>query len=195
MIKNHHCWADAARPVFFTILSSFLGDAALLWVYRDREPSLIEIQLPVKIGSPVEKIVARYPGAEQKLHPSLHTIKDQIEASLRGESVHYCLDVLDWDCCYEFQRKVLRKAFEIPRGNVVSYGYLAEKTGAPGAARAVGNAMARNPFPLVLPCHRVVRSSGHLGNFGGGVDMKRALLFLEGVDVGRGDVVDRRFFW
>lgn len=196
MTKNRPCCVDAAAPVFFTILSSPLGDTALVWVYRDNEPSLIEIQLPMNNGSLAEKLVARYPGAQETMHPSLQTIKDQIEASLRGEAVHYGLGALDWDCCYEFQRTVLRKAFEIPRGNVVTYGRLAEKAGAPGAARAVGTAMARNPFPLVLPCHRVVKADGRLGNFGGGVNMKRDLLLLEGVEVGPGDVVvSRRFFW
>ncbi|MFH1910729.1 MAG: MGMT family protein, partial [Pseudomonadota bacterium] len=70
---------------------------------------------------------------------------------------------------------------EIPRGRVMTYGGLAAKLGLPGGARAVGNALAGNPFPLVIPCHRVVRSGGDLGGFGGGTDMKKALLMLEGV--------------
>ena len=78
-------------------------------------------------------------------------------------------------------RRVLSEDGEIPRGRVMTYGGLAASLGVPGGARAVGNAMAGNPFPLVIPCHRVVRSDGSLGGFGGGLSMKRALLAMEGV--------------
>ena len=63
----------------------------------------------------------------------------------------------------------------------MTYGGLAAAVGVPGGARAVGNVMAGNPFPLVIPCHRVIRSDGSLGGFGGGLPMKRALLEMEGV--------------
>ena len=63
----------------------------------------------------------------------------------------------------------------------MTYGGLAARMGVPGGARAVGNAMAGNPFPLVVPCHRVIRGDGSLGGFGGGLKMKRALLEMEGV--------------
>jgi methylated-DNA-[protein]-cysteine S-methyltransferase len=63
----------------------------------------------------------------------------------------------------------------------MTYGGLAASVGVAGGARAVGNVMAGNPFPLVIPCHRVVRSGGSLGGFGGGAEMKKGLLRLEGV--------------
>jgi len=80
-----------------------------------------------------------------------------------------------------FKRRVLRKAGQIPRGRIMTYGGLAKSLGVPAGARAVGNAMAGNPFPLVIPCHRVIRGNGSLGGFGGGLTMKRALLEMEGV--------------
>jgi len=81
-----------------------------------------------------------------------------------------------------FVRRVYGVVRRIPRGQVLSYGEVAEAAGNPGAARAVGNAMARNPLCLVIPCHRVVASHG-LGGFGGagGVEQKRLLLALEGL--------------
>jgi methylated-DNA-[protein]-cysteine S-methyltransferase len=82
-----------------------------------------------------------------------------------------------------FQRAVWRGILEIPRGETRSYGWLAERIGRPGAARAVGQAVGANPLPLLVPCHRVVASDGGLGGFGGGADslkMKEALLRLEG---------------
>ena len=78
----------------------------------------------------------------------------------------------------EFQRRVLAACRHIPAGQVVTYGELARRAGRPGAARAVGRAMAANPLPLVIPCHRVVAADGSLCGFSGagGLAMKRRLL-------------------
>ena len=81
-----------------------------------------------------------------------------------------------------FARKVLHELFRVPLGQKVSYGWLAARVGAPKAARAVGRVMAKNPFPLVYPCHRVVGASGALTGFGPGIDMKNYLLELEGAE-------------
>jgi O-6-methylguanine DNA methyltransferase len=83
----------------------------------------------------------------------------------------------------EFERQVLQKTLEIPRGEVRPYAWVAAEIGRPQAVRAVGNALARNPVPFIVPCHRVVRSDGHIGQYGaGGPVAKRALLAAEGVD-------------
>ena len=79
-----------------------------------------------------------------------------------------------------FHAKVLRVLVRTPYGRTVTYGDLAFRAGRPHGARAVGQAMARNPVPLVIPCHRVVASGGGLGGYGGGLDLKRRLLDLEG---------------
>ncbi|MEW6047422.1 MAG: MGMT family protein, partial [Bacillota bacterium] len=80
-----------------------------------------------------------------------------------------------------FERKVMEAVRAIPRGEVRSYGQVARGVGRPGASRAVGQVMARNPLPLFVPCHRVVRSDGALGQYsGGGAAVKAALLELEG---------------
>ncbi|MCX5655504.1 MAG: methylated-DNA--[protein]-cysteine S-methyltransferase [Planctomycetota bacterium] len=79
-----------------------------------------------------------------------------------------------------FHAKVLRALARVPYGRTVTYSALAARVGRPHGARAIGQAMARNPVPLVLPCHRVVACGGGLGGFGGGVALKRRLLDLEG---------------
>lgn len=80
-----------------------------------------------------------------------------------------------------FDRTVLECTLTIPRGEVRPYSWVAEAIGRPRAARAVGNALARNPVPLLIPCHRVVRKDGHLGPYsGGGPEWKARLLRLEG---------------
>lgn len=71
---------------------------------------------------------------------------------------------------------------KIPSGKVSTYSRIASKLGNSSAARAVGNALARNPFPLVIPCHRAIRSDGSLGGYAGGIDMKKKLLELEGIE-------------
>jgi O-6-methylguanine DNA methyltransferase len=83
----------------------------------------------------------------------------------------------------EFERAVLLKAREIPRGEVRPYAWVAREIGHPKAVRAVGTALAHNPVPLLIPCHRVVRSDGHLGAYSmGGTEAKQTVLTAEGVD-------------
>jgi len=88
---------------------------------------------------------------------------------------------LDWTGITPFRRAVMEACMAIPPGQTESYGGLAERVGRPGAARAVGRVMATNPFPLIVPCHRVIGSTGGLHGYGGGLDMKAALLQAEGV--------------
>jgi O-6-methylguanine DNA methyltransferase len=84
----------------------------------------------------------------------------------------------------EFQQAVLRRAATIPRGEVRPYGWIAKEIGRPRAVRAVGSALAQNPVPVIIPCHRVVRSDGTLGKYSLGADEnKRVLLEMEGIDV------------
>lgn len=87
---------------------------------------------------------------------------------------------LDFSLSHGFRREVLLELRHVPYGETRSYGELAVATGSPRAVRAVGTACATNPLPIVVPCHRITRSDGTLGNYGGGVAMKQALLVLEG---------------
>ena len=84
----------------------------------------------------------------------------------------------------EFQLQVLEELKLIPYGETTSYGDIAKRIGRPKAVRAVGAANGRNPIPIIVPCHRVIGSSGHLTGFGGGLDAKTALLRLEAENSG-----------
>lgn len=100
---------------------------------------------------------------------------------------------LDLRTLTEFQRAVLELTASIPRGEVRPYGWLATGVGRPGATRAVGSVMAANPIPLIVPCHRVVRSDGRIGAYSlGGDANKRTLLTAEGVDPDSLEALARR---
>lgn len=104
-----------------------------------------------------------------------HLIPERLEAGSPGRLP------VDLRSVTEFQGEVLAQAARIPRGEVRPYGWLARQIGRAGASRAVGSTMARNPVPLIIPCHRVVRSDGHIGAYSlGGPERKWALLVAEG---------------
>ena len=108
-------------------------------------------------------------------------IVDELLAYFRGELREFSVPV-DLDDVTDFTRKVLEATATIPYGETVSYGEIAQMIGMPGATQAVGNALGANPVPIVIPCHRVIRSDGSMGWFTGGAHIRRALLRLEGVD-------------
>jgi methylated-DNA-[protein]-cysteine S-methyltransferase len=171
------------------VVPSRFGDVVIVWRDIGPDPRVVEILLPPKRA----RVGENRDGDPR--HEALNRLATAIDRYLAGESVDLPIDLLDWSRCSEFQRSVLMAERAIPRGFVSSYSRLAEHIGRPGAARAVGTALARNPFPIVVPCHRTLRSDGSLGGFGGGLAMKRALLEMEGVIFEDGDRVGRRFFW
>ncbi len=111
-------------------------------------------------------------------------LADTVERFRRYYGGHRVLfeDELDLSGATPFQRQVWTISQRIPYGETRSYLWVAEQLGRPQAARAVGQAMGRNPLSIIIPCHRVVTSDGQLGGFGGGLDMKRRLLRLESPD-------------
>ena len=180
---------------FYEVIPSPLGDVGIVWVLKNVAPSVARIFLPQKDGAIDEAINSEYPGAVKESKNNPDKIRSQIREYMKGYTVEFSLESLDMEQCYDFQKKVLLKLSQVPRGKVVSYGQLAGKIGAPGAARAVGTALARNPFPIILPCHRVVKSTGHPGNFGGGQKLKEALLRLEGIKLSDKGKIDHCYFW
>ncbi len=113
-------------------------------------------------------------------HPAAHEIREYLAGERRAFEFPLDLRLVRGT----FGRVVLACLTEVPFGELVTYGELARSAGRPGAARAVGGAVGRNPLPIVIPCHRVIAANGRLGGFSAGLPNKRALLALEGHAVG-----------
>jgi methylated-DNA-[protein]-cysteine S-methyltransferase len=110
--------------------------------------------------------------------PRLDSLKRKLQHYFDGQRVLFD-EPLDLGEATAFQRRVWLAVRDIPYGETRSYGQIARQVGSPGAARAVGQAMAANPLPIVVPCHRVIGSDGDLRGFGGGLDLKQRLLEME----------------
>ncbi|MBX3066666.1 MAG: methylated-DNA--[protein]-cysteine S-methyltransferase [Anaerolineae bacterium] len=111
-------------------------------------------------------------------NPDRHFLS-RVAAALSGEKLDLAFDLRGLS---DFERAVLVKARQIPRGEIRPYSWIAREIENPKAVRAVGSALGHNPIPLLIPCHRVVRSDGKIGNYLFGSESKRAMLELEGVD-------------
>lgn len=166
--------------VYYTAASSRFGEFALAWTPLP-DLRVVRVFIPqIEIGARA-RVLGTFPGAVQKTASSIDELVMSIFDYLEGGDIKLKLDLLAMDECNEFQRKVLVAEFNIPRGWLSTYGRIAKRLGSPGSSRAVGRALATNPFPLVIPCHRAVRSDGGLGGYQGGIGMKRKLLEMEGV--------------
>jgi methylated-DNA-[protein]-cysteine S-methyltransferase len=124
----------------------------------------------------------------------VQSLTERLQSYAAGNAESFDDVALDLSHLSAFQNRVVRFCRRINRGRVRSYGELAAAAGSPGAARAVGNVMAQNRYPIIVPCHRVVGSAGSLGGFSArdGISMKRRMLDMEGAEVGPRKTRNRR---
>jgi methylated-DNA-[protein]-cysteine S-methyltransferase len=162
------------------IFATPFGDAAVMYKPGPAVGQVRRITLPTPEPQVLQAEMARFSPLLTDQHPDrIVDLVRRIQAYLSGEPAALPLEPLDFSACSPFQQKVLRLLYTIPYGEVRTYQWLADRLGTPHAARAVGNALARNPFPLVMPCHRCIRSDGTLGGFQR-PGLKAQLLALEG---------------
>jgi methylated-DNA-[protein]-cysteine S-methyltransferase len=138
-------------------------------------------------GATRARLRRRFAGVEEAdPPPAVRKAIDDIVALLRGEPRDLGRVVLDWDGIGPFERRVYETARTIPPGEFITYGEIAKRLGEPGAAQAVGQALGKNPFPIVVPCHRVLGAGAKFGGFSanGGVRTKRRMLAIEGARTG-----------
>jgi methylated-DNA-[protein]-cysteine S-methyltransferase len=115
---------------------------------------------------------------------AFHDLPHRLQSYFDGEEASFP-DSLDLSGATAFHRDVWNATRSIPYGETRTYAWVAQQIGSPRASRAVGGALARNPFPIIVPCHRVVASNGNLGGFGGGLQLKKRLLELEAAKSGQ----------
>jgi methylated-DNA-[protein]-cysteine S-methyltransferase len=161
--------------------STPFGPVAIVWSVGADGPRVARVLLSPPGARADERAEALYPRARLASCAEIEALAAAIAGLLAGDAVDVQLDLADLASRPPFQQAVLRAEHAIPRGRVSTYGLMAAHLGRPAAARAVGNALASNPFPLIVPCHRAIRSDGQLGGYQGGLAMKRALLEMEGV--------------
>ncbi len=166
---------------YYRIVQSQFGDIYVVWKASHRDAKIIQVVLPKSKPNTKRGIRVINPIITRNCPLFINRICKKIERFVSGEPVGFSLRYFDTAQLYHFQKRVLLLEKEIPCGRVTTYGRLAKKLGTPRAARAVGTALSRNPFPIVIPCHRTIRSDGSLGGFSGGLRLKRQLLELEGV--------------
>ena len=167
------------QPLYYVVSSPF-GPVAIVWWNAAAGPRVRQVMLCGR-KSAAKAVQGKFPGARSESAAEIAGLGTQMQRFLKGQAIEFDLDMMGMDACGEFQRKVLLAEFGIPRGRVSTYGRLAEHIGVKGGGRAAGRALAENPFPIVIPCHRAVRADGALGGYQGGSGMKRALLEMEGV--------------
>jgi methylated-DNA-[protein]-cysteine S-methyltransferase len=141
---------------------------------------LVRVAFPEEgVDRVLERLAARVSPRIVEASSALEGMRRELEEYFDGGRRQFELP-LDWTLVGPFGRRVLRVTSEIPYGRVSSYRDVATEAGSPRGSRAAGNALGANPLPIVVPCHRVLRSGGALGGYGGGVERKRWLLELEG---------------
>jgi len=157
--------------LYRSLLRSAFGNFELA---VDASGTLVEVWLPNKSRPPVDED----PTAPSAARNGMHAAMQQLDEYFRGARRSFDLQLDARGSA--FDRRVWQRLYEIPYGVTTSYGAIAIDLGLENGARAVGRANGANPIPIVIPCHRVIGTDGTLTGYGGGLELKRALLELEG---------------
>jgi methylated-DNA-[protein]-cysteine S-methyltransferase len=171
---THYCLFDTA-----------IGACGVAWT----RIGVTRLQLPeTDAGATERRLSGRATKASEAAPVAIDQVIAEIQGYMTGRNVDFAAVAVDLTNVEPFQLKVYEAARAIPWGHTVSYGELARRTGFPDGARAVGQALARNPVPVIIPCHRVLAKGHRVGGFSapGGIFTKERLLGLEGVRVEAG---------
>jgi methylated-DNA-[protein]-cysteine S-methyltransferase len=163
----------------FALFDTAIGTCAIVW----GPAGILGTSLPSKNAAASRAHLGkRFPDALEVPPPSaVQAVIDDIVALLEGEKRDLKSARLDYTGIADFHRRAFDLARTIPPGEVITYGEFAKRLGDPGAARAVGQAMGSNPFPIIVPCHRVMASGGKTGGFSAplGLETKMQMLTIE----------------
>jgi|SRR4051812_42562102 methylated-DNA-[protein]-cysteine S-methyltransferase len=167
----------------FAVFDTAIGQCGIAW----SDAGVTGFQLPERDATSTRTQLAQrfLQAVDAAPPPQLQRAIDAIRALLRGDSVDLAFIPLDMDGVPEFHRRVYDVARTVRPGATITYGEIAKRLGDAGAARAVGRALGRNPFPMIVPCHRVTAAGGKTGGFSapGGTVTKLRLLAIEGAQL------------
>jgi methylated-DNA-[protein]-cysteine S-methyltransferase len=168
----------------FALFETAIGACGIAW----NDAGILGLQLPEgRAGKARDRLARRFPEARESAPtPGIEAAIGEIRALLAGEARDLAGVPLDMSGVPEFERKVYDIARGIPPGRTMTYGEIATRLGDKALSRDVGAALGRNPFPIVVPCHRVLGTGGKTGGFSarGGVDTKMRMLQIEGARIG-----------
>jgi len=169
---------DKTIPSVFLFHTDF-GSVAVVWFGKKNDVKIKEIIISNPQFSAEQRVAVKHPFSNFSTCEKVTHIAEKIKKYCQGKNERFDLDMLDFEGIPKFRKDVYLSLFKTKRGETLSYGELAMISGYPLAARAVGTAMKNNPFPFVIPCHRVIKSDGSLGGFFGAEEMKRKLIEME----------------
>jgi methylated-DNA-[protein]-cysteine S-methyltransferase len=175
----------------FAIFDTAVGCCALVWGER----GVAGVRFPeANDRATRNRLLRRYPGAQETVPPAdIQRAIDDIAGLLRGERRDLNHVKIDTEGCADLPRRVYEIARTIPAGSTLTYGEIADRLGDRSLAREVGEALSQNPWPIIVPCHRVLAAGGKAGGFSapGGVATKMRLLSIEGAEPGGPTLFDR----
>jgi methylated-DNA-[protein]-cysteine S-methyltransferase len=163
--------------VAYTTVDSPFGELVLAATPRGLVRLAFQVEDPDEV---LEDLARRVSPRVLEAPARLDEVRRELDLYFEGRLREFELP-LDWRLTQGFRRRVLRATARVPYGRTSTYTEMATKAGSPRAFRAAGTALGANPLPIVVPCHRILHSGGGLGGYGGGLDMKRRLLQIEGV--------------
>jgi methylated-DNA-[protein]-cysteine S-methyltransferase len=165
-------------PSIFLFSTDF-DSVAIVWFRKNKSVKIKEIVITNPEFSAEQRVAVKYQASNFSTCEKVTQLAEIIKNYCQGKNEEFDLDIFDFDEIPKFRKDVYLSLFKTKRGETLSYGELALISGYPGAARAVGTAMKNNPFPFIIPCHRVIKSDGSLGGFFGAEEMKRLLIEKE----------------
>lgn len=172
------------KQAAYSLFDTTLGWCGIAW--SEHRPAVTLLQLPEATAEMTEARIAWATGARQASSAEIVQVIERVRMHLRGELQDFRDVAIDLDGVGLFARRVYEAARQIPAGETRTYGDLAQALNLPGAARAVGQALGRNPIAIIIPCHRVLAAGGKPGGFSahGGRATKAKLLAIEGTGSG-----------
>jgi methylated-DNA-[protein]-cysteine S-methyltransferase len=176
--------ADTSVREHYCVFETAIGPCGVAWT----EDGLTRVQLPQANRSATEQRLRKREGnaGPELPSPPIRRVITDLQSYMLGDRIEFAGVPIDWGNVSSFHRKIYDATRALGWGETASYGEIARRAGPPVVARAVGQAMSRNPVPIIMPCHRVLAAGRKIGGFSayGGAVTKERLLALEGVRIG-----------